>query len=213
MAVIEIDLIDEGNFGQTLATLGPRGLALVQRVEETRLKEAVSFARTTRLSGGGGGALHPRSGDLRNSFWYEIKAAAGAVMARLGFIRGPTGGGQRTTSPLRYSWTHEYGATIRAKSGGYLRVPTDEVLTPAGRYKAKYNVVSAREIPNTFIRRAASGSLGIYEVRRGRAPVRLFHLVREVTIPARPVLRPTWFIFKPLILNDIRVGLARLGGR
>jgi hypothetical protein len=84
------------------------------------------------------------------------------------------------------------------------------VLTPAGRYKAKYNVLSAREIPNTFIKRSASGLLGIYEIHRGRPPVRLFHLVRQVEIPARPTLRPTWFVFRPLILSDLREGLARI---
>ena len=177
---------------------------------QRRLKEAVTYAREQRLTGRPG--LIPRSGDLRNAFWYEIKDLGADILARLGFIRAPSGSGPRTISPLRYAWTHEFGAIIRAKSGGYLRVPTDAVLTPAGRYKAKYHVVSAREIPNTAIWRARSGSLGIYEVHRNRPPVRLFHLVEEVEIKARPTLRPTWFVYGALILNDLRGGLARLAG-
>jgi hypothetical protein len=209
MAVIEIDIIRDAELERTLATLGSRGMTVIKRVEEKRFKEAVTWARANRLSGRPG--LIPRSGDLRNSFWYEVREVGAEIIARLGFIRGPSGArGPGAISPLTYAWVHEFGAIIRAKSGGYLRVPTDAVLTPAGRYKAKYHVVSARTLSNTAIWRSRGGSLGIYEVHRGRPPVRLFHLVEQVEIPARPSLRPTWFIFKPLLLMDIRQGLARV---
>jgi hypothetical protein len=208
MAFLDIDVIRDEGFTQVLATAGPRGIALVTTVYQTRLKEGVTFARAQRLSGRPG--LIPRSGNLRNSFWYEVTATVAAVLARFGFIRGPSGGGTRFTNPLRYAWVHEFGAVIRAQAGGYLRVPTEHVLTPAGRLKARYNVQSARQLPNTFIRRARSGSLGIYEARPGRAPVRLFHLVQQVTVPARPVLRPTSFVVRPLIVGDLRDGFAAL---
>jgi hypothetical protein len=209
MAVIEIDISREGDFERILATLGERGMAVVRRAQEKRFKEAVTWARANRLSGRPG--LIPRSGDLRHSFWYEITLVGREIVARLGFIRGPSGiRGAGAISPLKYAWVHEFGKVIRAKAGGYLRVPTEAVLTPAGRYKAKYNVVSARTLSNTAIWRSRGGSLGIYEVHRGRPPVRLFHLVDQVEIPARPTLRPTWFIVKPLLLMDIRQGLAAL---
>jgi hypothetical protein len=209
MAFLEIEVVrDCDAFEQALRTSGPQGIALVTSVAQTRFKEGVTWARAHRLTGRPG--LIPRSGDLRNAFWYEVQATTTDVYARFGFIRGPSGTGDRRTSPLKYAWTHEFGAVISARPGGYLRVPTDEVLTPAGRLKARYNVASARTLPNTFIRRARTGSLGIYEARPGNRIVRLFHLVQQVTIPARPVLRPAWFIVRPLIMGDLRVGLPRL---
>lgn len=209
MPVIEIDVIGEEALQQTLNRLGAQGMALVKKAEETRLKEAVTWARANRLSGRPG--LIPRSGDLRNAFWYEVRQVGETIMARLGFIRGPSGEGDRQTNPLKYAWTHEFGKIIRPVSGQYLRVPTQAVLTPAGRYKAQYNVISARDLPNTFIQRVG-GRLGIYEIHRGAPPVKLFSLVRQVEVPARPTLRPTWFIFKPLLVGDIRQGLGRLSG-
>jgi hypothetical protein len=213
MALIEMQMSGDKEVQTLIGRLGPGAVKIVIQSLRSVLKDAVSYARQQHLSGGSPTALHPRSGDLRNSFWYEVvPGSAAEVTARLGFIRGPSGGVQRQTNPLRYAFTHEFGATIRPVRGQYLRIPTNNVKTPAGRIKAAYNVDDARTIPNTIVRRSASGQLAIWEVSPGGRKLKaLFWLVRQVTIPPRPVLKPTWARFRPRLLEAIQKGLAALG--
>ncbi|MDZ4324748.1 MAG: hypothetical protein U1A73_06985, partial [Pseudomonas sp.] len=215
MALLEINLLGDKAIAAKLRTLGKQGFGVITRVLRTRLRDAVAYARQKHLSGGSATTLYPRSGDLRNAFWYEVLPGQGEVTARLGFIRGPSGGGARRTSPLRYAWTHERGATIKPGPGKkFLRIPAPFALTAAGRLKAKYNVVDARQIPNTRIIRSRSGNLAIWEIFPRARRVKgqplsaigqpLFWLARSVTVPARPTLGPTWERFRPIVIHDIR---------
>lgn len=136
----------------------------------------------------GGAPLHTRSGRLRQSIGYRVEEETGGVVLHL------HAGGSGGRGEVRYAATQEYGATIRPVKGKFLAIPVGPALTGAGVAR-----VAPRDLPLRFVptrrggvlvlktdQRSASGRL----TRQGRAGTVYFVLVREVTIPSRPYLRP-----------------------
>lgn len=85
---------------------------------------------------------------------------------------------------IGYLRTHEFGATVRAKSAKYLTIPLPAALhangTPIHR--------SARQWQNSFIIRSKNGNLLIVQ-RRGKSLQPLYLLKEEVTIKPRLGMR------------------------
>lgn len=144
------------------------------------LDEAVLWARQQRLSGPRPTVLQARSGRLRASFAATVRPGSHAIVAQLGFIN------QR---PI-YAGVHEFGAVIRPKRARFLAIPL------------RYGLGGPRGLPNTFVRGRV-----IYQNTSGRA-VPMFLLASQVTIPARPVFRPTWYRFRPRLLERLHEQLA-----
>jgi len=142
----------------------------------------------------------------------RVRQGSEGPEARIGYIlpQGQRGG---AGDPLVYARIHEgwpdnrRSTLIRPRNAQYLAIPLDGALTPAGVARGR-----PRDFPNTFVRRITSGRLMILQ-RTGAGVVPLFLLVREVTIPARPALRPTMARFLPLITADLgRLLIEQLGG-
>jgi len=81
----------------------------------------------------------------------------------------------------RIAWVHEEGKTIRPTRSMYLTVPLPEAMTPAGVPRRP----GARHWENTFVARADSGHLIIWQKRGKARMVALYVLRRSVRIPAR----------------------------
>jgi hypothetical protein len=162
------------------ATLRPR-IATIMR--ET-MQKAVTHGRTHELSGGAG-QLHVRTGRLRRSFRFRVRRRQTGVTGQLGFLGRGVG----------YAWVQEYGATIRPKNARYLIVPQAGALTRTGRLRA---LAGRRQRGQTYVRGRV-----VYE-RRGRVSVPLFLLTRQVVVPARPTLAPTWQRFRPQLMTRLR---------
>lgn len=127
-------------------------------------------ARANTRTGGLSG-LHRRSGQLVNSIRYEIEDFEG-----------------RVGSNLRYARIHEIGGKILPKNAGALAVP----VHPDAR-----NVTSPRSIPGLrFVARPGKAPLLVRDVVKGKGKKErafteiMFVLMKSVTIPARPYLRP-----------------------
>lgn len=180
---------------------------VAKRVLFTRLTEAVTYAKTTYLTGGTTSTrLGVRSGALRASFGFQMHAEGGQVGARIGYIlpQVTPGGGD----PLIYARIHEGWPDGRSSTritpvrSQYLTIPLDAAKTPAGVARGR-----ARDFPDTFFGRSRRGQLFLFQ-KQGKEIVPLFLLVKEVVIPARPALRPTLERFIPLIVADLGKGLA-----
>jgi len=96
------------------------------------------------------------------------------------------GGRVNGGASVRYAGTHEYGATIRPKQSRYLRIPLPPARTGAGvdRYGGP-------------LRQSGAGLFTVFRAQDGRLFLRhkpsgqlWYKLVRQVTIRARPFLRP-----------------------
>ena len=144
------------------------------------IEEAVLWARQQRLSGPPPNILRARTGRLRASFAGYTRVGNNTTVAQLGFIN---------NRPI-YAGVHEFGATIRPKNARFLAIPLQPGL---GR---------PRGLPNTFIQGRV-----IYQNVSGSARP-MFALASQVTIPARPVLRPTWYRFQPILLARLREQLT-----
>lgn len=211
MAEIRITGLTElqGRLARTIQQV-PR---LTGQVLTRRLTEAVTYAKTTYLAGGTtADRLRVRTGALRASFGMQVQASGQDVTARIGYIlpQGQRGG---AGDPLVYArihegWPNNRAATvIRPRHGQYLAIPLEGALTPAGVARGR-----PRDFPDTFVRRASSGRLVILQ-KAGNGIVPLFLLVREVSVPARPALRPTMARFLPMITADLgRLITEQLGG-
>lgn len=185
---------------------------LAGQVLTRRLTEAVTYARQNYLTGGTTAQrLRVRTGVLRASFGMQVQQRGGEIDARIGYIlpQGQRGG---AGDPLIYARIHEgwpenrSRTVIRPRSAQYLAIPLEGALTPAGVARGR-----PRDFPDTFVRRARAGRLVILQ-RTGSGIVPLFLLTREVSVPARPALRPTMQRFLPLITADLgRVLLEQLG--
>lgn len=92
-----------------------------------------------------------------------------------------------TTSP--YAITHEDGAEIKPTEKRYLTVPLNAAMTKTGRKRGQ-----ARSFENTFVQKAKSGKLFIFQrYGKGGKKIRpLFMLVDSVKIPPRLEFFKTW---------------------
>jgi len=136
--------------------------------------------------------LKRRTGRLAQSIGSKTVFESGGILTQVG-------SGVRTGKRVAYANILETGGTIRAKNRKYLTVPLPGALTPAGATRYP----SARQYPNTFVRRNKNGNLIIYE-KRGKKSIRpLFVLKRQVTIPAKKYLSSTLSEVKSRITDVI----------
>lgn len=153
------------------------------------------FQRAMRESfGGGGDRLRSRTGLLKRSIFYEV---SGTELSDLALRVGSAG--------VKYANLQEFGTAglpggvIRPKKpGGWLTIPIDDNLTPAGAPIRP----SARDVlrnKNAFFLKTKSGRLYIAEYDgSGRGQLRfLFKLVKQVRVPPRLGLRATWNRLRP----------------
>lgn len=121
----------------------------------------VREVKETIYAGHAAGHLEGDSGHLRRSIVYEVNDAAGE--AQLG-------------TNLVYAPPHEFGAVIKAKNAPYLMFPLAGYRTKAGKLTKFGKLAATGKAVN-----AATGEA----VNRGG-----WVRVKQVTIPARPYLRP-----------------------
>jgi phage gpG-like protein len=136
----------------------------------------VSPYRTEGLASGG---LHRRSARLVNSIRSFARDASDGwadVVA---------------TADVKYAGTHEYGATIQARrafaslpGGPFLAIPLDATKTRGGDVRG-----GLRDFPGMFLIRSRRGRWLLVR-QQGARLVAMFALVKRVTIPPRPYLRP-----------------------
>jgi hypothetical protein len=191
-----------------LTQAGQQVPQLVGRILFRQLTDAVTFAKTTYLTGGTtADRLAVRSGLLRASFGFELQGQGAQIGARIGYILPQVSGGGG--DPLIYARIHEgwpdgrASTTIRPVSAQYLAIPLDAAKTPAGVPRGP-----PRGFSDTFVRLSKRGNLLIFQKVGKGAIVPLFLLRKEVIIPARPALRPTMQKFVPLILQDLTTALG-----
>lgn len=96
------------------------------------------------------------------------------------------GGRLKDGASVRYAATHEYGATIRPKRSRYLRIPLPPARTPAGADRF-----------GGPLRQSGAGLFTVIKAKSGRLFLKhkptgalWYMLVEQVTIRARPFLRP-----------------------
>ena len=127
--------------------------------------------------------------------------------------RGPSivlqaGGRSNDGKEVGYARTQEYGATIRAKGAGWLRIPIKggPALNPSGTQRFGG---SLRSYPGFFVFKAKSGHL--YISRKGEyasngGPLAYFRLKKSVKVP------PTYFMRRAMDVTEkeLRVELGDL---
>ncbi len=150
--------------------------AALRREMATTVEDAVGRAKA-RL---GGDVLMVRTGNLRRSITGEVVRAdasgiEGAVMA---------GGGPRA---VRYAAIHEYGGTIRPVNAKALAIPLKRAQNP--NKSAKY--ASPRQVQGLTLIWPKGSPRGWLVKRKKRSTEFWFKLVRKVTIPERPYVRPS----------------------
>lgn len=123
-------------------------------------------------STGGGSGLHRRTGQLVNSIAYEVHEDFG-----------------RVGSNLKYARIHEFGGVITPKTAGALAVPVhpDAKRAPGPRsFGGQLAMVTRPGKPPLLIRARdvgkGSSNRNVFDV--------MYVLLKSVTIPARPYLRP-----------------------
>lgn len=136
--------------------------------------------------------LHVRSGDFRNSF---------AVMPVEEDEHGIRGGmlvGQK----LPYPKAHEFGAEIIPKKAQMLAIPMEEVLTASGVPRFAPRDAEAAGYDHVFFSPVGS-QLMMFGVKNGQL-FPLFLMVPQVTIPARPTVKPTFDANRQYIERQIK---------
>jgi len=196
---------------------GPEVLrAFSLRVMRKRSAETVANIKR-ELSGP---TLKVRTGSLRRSIAFRVEQEGSDVLSRIGVMKGGSGGlaaaasigsafGSKSSNVLRYAAVHEYGSDgpIRPKPPRkLLTIPLKASLTPSG--VPRWTALEAKErFPlGTFWRKTDSGSLILFG-KKARSIVPLFVGVKQVTIPARPYLRPAVDDMLPLVQSDLQSGL------
>lgn len=156
----------------------------------TEMGRIVAEAEGLAKSSLSGSVLRPRTGNLRRAIVTRVEPPQGAIV--VGAIR--AGGGAKD---VRYASLHEQDGvtgttrTVRPKKpDGFLAIPMGPALTASG--VAKF--ASPRQVPDLRFIPIRGGSQAMLVKRTGRGKnaswVPWFHLVRSVTIPARPYLQP-----------------------
>lgn len=144
------------------------------RMVETARREFRSAAETTRT------ATARRTGMLARALAHRVQPDSSGVFMEVGYVRSGA-----DDQALEYAATHEFGARVRAKQGGYLAIPLDAAKTAVGVARGK-----PRDFENTFVVRTKRGNLVIMQRRAGEQAVPLFALVKSVRIRRRPSLGP-----------------------
>jgi len=205
---ISVDVSGVRRLLQRLSRANTRVQQTTKRILGARLIEAVRYARTQFLTGGTTAErLAVRTGRLRAAFGAQVTGQGWQIQGRLGYIV-PQQVGRDGADPLIYARVHEGwptnrgSTTIRPRSARYLTVPLEAAKTAAGVARGR-----ARDFDETFVRRSRAGHLIIFQ-RQGDGQISpLFLLLPEVTIPARPALRPTVAYIRPLIVEDLAQAL------
>lgn len=176
------DLFDAENRGTLKAAL------MVER--EARRRVTAGRSKNKEL-------LHVRSGALRASLnTSPIERHGRDVSARVGFRKGTVD---------RYAGVHEYGATIRAKGGGYLAIPLTS--TKAGNSKSSGPL--AYKGTGAFFYTSKKGNL-VFGFA-GQPP--LFALKKEVKIPRRAPLARAAQTVRPRFRSIMDAELAVVAQR
>ncbi len=138
-----------------------------------------------------GDRLQRRSGKLSQA--YALTKPTPQSLEMLSGIRKGLPGSQ-------YARMQETGGTIKAKGGGYLTIPLESALTPAGVLSGRYKIRKSgtgytTDAGDTFIFRSRGGALLIgIKGRNGRdkKPKAFYVLKRQVKIPARFGFIASW---------------------
>lgn len=181
----------------TALKTAPARLRQVQRTEAFWLGEALvnrakteyrNAPRTTPR------ATKVRTGHLRDSYRHSPVTDTGSGVQFDFGVLSPSEG-----NALVYAGVHEFGATIKAKGGGWLKIPigpwsnayTD--ATSRGRSALTERGVAragAGDVGNLFRGRGSLRSDILYQ-RQGEGIMPMFLLRRQVTVPPRPALLPS----------------------
>jgi hypothetical protein len=146
-------------------------------------------------------ATHSRTGKLRAQYASDVLTDADGVTLNFGAL-------QSGAALLSYFRIHEFGGTIRAKSGHSLAIPLDAAKTAAGVARG-----GPRDFANTFLLKR-DGKPPLIMQRQGTAVVSLFVLVKSVTIKPRPALEPTRREIQPELEQRAVADVERvLGGK
>lgn len=193
-------------------------ISRVRSIAERRLREAVrvevgdTMAEAEGIAKGrvSGSVLKVRSGYLRRSIAGMVDHGNDAVVT--GRLR--AGGGERE---VRYARIHELGGVVtpNGNSGGggqWLAIPT--AFAPGGRTKH-----TARDVPGLTFRRTRRPDLAMLvntantgKRGRGKQGDVVFWLVKSVTIPARPYLRPSFEEATADLHQRINAAINRVAG-
>ncbi len=117
-----------------------------------------------------------RSGALSQSVRGKRAGSTARDLAAIIFA----GGG---TAP--YARQQEFGATIRPKSGGYLTVPLDHILTDAGLVKGEYELYERGGVHQTGSGKPTWISGRAIMIEENGRPVPIYALITEAKIPPR----------------------------
>lgn len=179
-----------------LGTASQRVMTTIRQAMSRRLNSAVAYVRERYLTGGTTtDRLAVRSGRLRAAFTAEVLTAGQDVTGRIGYLyETPPGVAVHEGWPDNRSST-----TIRPRRAQYLAIP----LTEEARRGAP------RSFGGTFVQTSRRGNLLIFQKTGGGTIQPLYLLRQEVTVPARPALRPTMAQFLPLIVEDIRIAVMQ----
>ena len=131
-----------------------------------------------------------RTGRLRNSLSSRIYGEGPNLVALIG-------SGVNFGERVKYANMLETGATITPKRRQYLTVPLPLALTRAGAMKYP----SAREYPDTFVKRSKAGNLIIFQ-KTGKQTIKpLFVLKKEIHVPAKRYMSETLGQMQGRIVN------------
>jgi len=134
--------------------------------------------------------LKPRTGRLRASVRLVPKSGVKRSTTKLRVTL--AGGGKN----VPYIYTHEYGATIRAKPGKALRIPLPAALTAAGvdRYPPPLKVTGRGKF---YLAKSKKGNALLFNKRTDEP---WYVLRKRVKIPPRPTIGPAFrFATKKMI--------------
>lgn len=178
---------------------------LDRRIRPVVLASALEGERLARQRVGV--VLHVRTGRLRNSIRGSVRTQGAATEIVL------AAGGGRGGQPVRYAAIHEKGGTIRAKAGGLLRIPMPGMLTGAG---VDRNPGSLRGDARFRFHRGQDGRMWLVHAGLGGSTMGpAYRLVPQVTIPARPYLRPSIEEIRPKLRESLTRAMREIvgGGR
>lgn len=173
---------------------------LVRQLRPVIVANALEAERIARQRVGT--VLHVRTGRLRGSIQGRARITEGSAHLDLVLAAGGGRGGR----PVRYAAIHEKGGIVRAKAGGLLRIPMPGMLTGAG---VDRNPGSLRGDARFSFRRGTDGRMWLASAKDGTPAYRL---VPQVTIPARPYLRPSLEEVRPKVARDLTAAMKRLIG-
>lgn len=146
-----------------------------------------------------GSILKRRSGHLAQSIESSVyQDGEGVITARIG-------SGVRSGFRMPYTEVHETGGVITPKKVKYLTIPLKAALSSSGVPRKN----SAREWPNTFVRRTKSGALIMFQKTGKKTLVPLYILKRSVNIPGRQYMSRTLESTKNYFIMAVRGAIER----